>query len=140
MSPTPEPRHVAVLPAEVVRLLDPQPGQTWVDCTVGGGGHSRLIAERLGPDGRLVGLDQDPTMLELARPRLAGLPVSLVHANFDQLPDVLRNLGIDTVDGVLADLGFSSDQLERADRGLSFRENGPLDMRLDPTAGETAAD
>jgi 16S rRNA (cytosine1402-N4)-methyltransferase len=140
MSPTPEPRHVAVLTAEVVRLLDPQPGQTWVDGTVGGGTHSRLIAERLGPGGRLVGLDQDPTMLELARPRLAGLPVSLVHANFDQLPDVLRNLGIDTVDGVLADLGFSSDQLERADRGLSFRENGPLDMRLDPTAGETAAD
>ena len=147
MSPTPEPRHVAVLPAEVVRLLDPQPGQTWVDCTVGGGGHSRLLADRLASrvsdgtgSGRLIGLDQDPTMLELARPRLAGLPVTLVHANFDQLPDVLRNLGIESVDGVLADLGFSSDQMERADRGLSFRENGPLDMRLDPTAGETAAD
>src|SRR5688572_32388643 len=100
MSPPPEPRHVPVLPAEVVRLLDPQPGQTWVDCTVGGGGHARLIAERLAPDGRLIGLDQDPTMLELARPRLAGpgsgaegaaspgrgqagVPVSLVHANFD---------------------------------------------------------
>src|SRR5207248_2538881 len=147
MSPTPEPRHVAVLPAEVVRLLDPQPGQTWVDCTVGGGGHSRLLADRLASrvsdgtgSGRLIGLDQDPTMLELARPRLAGLPVTLIHANFDQLPDVLRNLGIESVDGVLADLGFSSDQMERADRGLSFRENGPLDMRLDPTAGETAAD
>jgi 16S rRNA (cytosine1402-N4)-methyltransferase len=143
MSPTPEPRHVPVLASDVLRLLDPQPGQTWVDCTVGGGGHSRLFAEKLaspeGP-GRLIGLDQDPTMLDLARPRLAGLPVTLVHANFDQLADVLRNLGIEAVDGVLADLGFSSDQLERADRGFSFRDDGPLDMRLDPTARETAAD
>jgi 16S rRNA (cytosine1402-N4)-methyltransferase len=140
MSPTPEPRHRPVLPAEVLRLLDPQPGQTWVDCTTGGGGHARMIADRLGPTGRLIGLDQDPTMLELARPRLAGLPVTLVRANFDHLPEVLRGQGIETVDGVLADLGFSSDQMDRADRGLSFRENGPLDMRLDPTTGQTAAD
>lgn len=140
MSPTPEPRHVPVLAADVLRLLDPQPGQTWVDCTTGGGGHSRMIADRLGDSGRLIGLDQDPTMLELARPRLAGRPVTLVHANFDQLADVLRNLGIDTVDGVLADLGFSSDQVDRADRGFSFKGDGPLDMRLDPTARETAAD
>jgi 16S rRNA (cytosine1402-N4)-methyltransferase len=140
MSPTPEPRHVPVLAESVLRLLDPQPGQTWVDCTVGGGGHSRIIAERLGDSGRLVGLDQDPTMLDLARPRLTGLPVTLVRANFDQLADVLRNQGIDSVDGVLADLGFSSDQIERADRGLSFRDDGPLDMRLDPTTGQTAAD
>ncbi|MDB5309518.1 MAG: rsmH 1 [Gemmataceae bacterium] len=140
MSLPPEPRHVPVLPAEVLRLLDPQPGQTWVDCTVGGGGHSRLIADRLGPTGKLIGLDQDPTMLDLARPRLAGLPVTLVHANFDQLADVLRNLGGGPVDGVLADVGFASDQIERAARGFSFREDGPLDMRLDPTAGETAAD
>jgi 16S rRNA (cytosine1402-N4)-methyltransferase len=132
-----------VLAAEVLRLLDPQPGQTWVDCTVGGGGHSRLIAEKLGPGGRLIGLDQDPTMLELARPRLAGLPgveVTLVHANFDQLPGVLANLGVESVDGVLADLGFASDQMDDAARGFSFRGDGPLDMRLDPTAGATAAD
>jgi 16S rRNA (cytosine1402-N4)-methyltransferase len=141
------PRHVSVLPAEVLRLLDPRPGQTWVDCTVGAGGHSRLIAERLasprrepGESGRLIGLDQDPAMLELARPRLEGLPVTLVRANFDQLPEVLANLGVDAVDGVLADLGFASDQLEQAARGLSFRDEGPLDMRLDPTAGSTAAD
>src|SRR5439155_20257179 len=140
MSPTPEPRHVPVLAADTLRLLDPQPGQTWVDCTVGGGGHSRLVAQRLGDSGRLVGLDQDPTMLDLARPRLAGLPVTLVHANFDQLADVLHNLGVEAVDGVLADLGFASDQVERADRGFSFRDDGPLDMRLDPTARETAAD
>ncbi len=140
MPPTPGPRHAAVLPAETLRLLDPRAGETWVDCTTGAGGHAALIAERLGPAGRLIGLDQDPTMLALAGPRLEGLPVTLVHANFDQLADVLANLGIDAVDGVLADLGFASDQVDAAGRGLSFREDGPLDMRLDPTGGRTAAD
>jgi 16S rRNA (cytosine1402-N4)-methyltransferase len=129
-----------VLPAETLQLLNPAPGEIWVDCTVGAGGHSRLIAERLGGTGSLIGLDQDPTMLELARERLGGLPVGLVHANFDQLAEVLANRGVAAVDGVLADLGFSSDQLEASSRGFSFREDGPLDMRLDPTAGETAAD
>jgi 16S rRNA (cytosine1402-N4)-methyltransferase len=137
MTPYPTPRHASVLPAEVARLLDPKPGETWVDATVGAGGHARLIAERAG---RLIGLDQDAAMLELARPRLVGLPVTLVHANFDQLPEVLANLGIETVDGVFADLGFASDQVDDPARGLSFKEDGPLDMRLDPTAGQTAAD
>ena len=144
MPPNREPQHVPVLADELIRLLGPRPGQLWVDCTVGGGGHSRLIAERLvepgqGP-GRLIGLDQDPTMLDLARPRLEGLPVTLVHANFDQVGEVLRNLGVAAVNGVVADLGFASDQVNQADRGFSFREEGPLDMRLNPTAGETAAD
>jgi 16S rRNA (cytosine1402-N4)-methyltransferase len=116
------------------------PGETWVDCTVGAGGHTRLIGEKLGDTGRLIGLDQDPNMLDLARSRVSGLPIALVHANFDQLADVLSNLGIVAVDGVLADLGFCSDQLEQASRGFSFRDDGPLDMRLDPTCGETAAD
>src|SRR5262245_50839420 len=140
MSPDRDARHVSVLPAETLRLLDPKPGETWVDGTVGAGGHARLIAEKIGDTGRLIGLDQDPTMLELARPRLAGLAVTLVHANFDQLPDVLANLGIERSDGVLADLGFASDQMDQAARGFSFRDDGPLDMRLDPTAGATAAD
>jgi len=131
---------VPVLAAEVVRLLDPRPGETWADCTVGAGGHARLLAERVGPAGRVIGLDQDPAMLALARPRLAGLPVTLVHANFDQLAEVLAGMGIEKVDGVYADLGFASDQVDRADRGFSFREDGPLDMRLDPTTGPTAAD
>ncbi|MBN9118040.1 MAG: 16S rRNA (cytosine(1402)-N(4))-methyltransferase RsmH [Planctomycetes bacterium] len=140
------PVHASVLPAETLELLDPRPGETWVDCTVGGGGHTRLIAERVGPTGRVIGLDQDPTMLALARPRVAGPrdgtegPVELVHANFDQLAEVLAARGLAQVDGVFADLGFSSDQLAEAARGLSFREDGPLDMRLDPTAGATAAD
>jgi 16S rRNA (cytosine1402-N4)-methyltransferase len=133
-------RHVPVLPAEVLHWLDPRPGQTIVDCTVGAGGHSRLIAERLGPTGKVIGLDQDPAMLDLARPRLAGLPVTLVHAAFDQLADVLRDQGVAAVDGVLADLGVSSDQLDNPARGLSFQHDAPLDMRMDPTRGETAAD
>src|SRR5262249_51221402 len=126
------PVHASVLPAEVIELLDPKPGETWVDCTVGGGGHTRLIAERVGAAGRVIGLDQAPTMLALARPRLEGLPVELIHANFDQLADVLAVHGTQ-VDGVFADLGFSSDQLAEKNRGLSFRDDGPLDMRLDPT-------
>lgn len=140
MTPYLTPRHASVLPAEVARLLDPKTGETWADCTVGAGGHARLIAERVVPGGRLIGLDQDAAMLDLARPRLDGLPVTLVHANFDQLPEVLANLGIETVDGVFADLGFASDQVDDPARGLSFKEDGPLDMRLDPTAGQTAAD
>lgn len=137
---SPPPKHVPVLAEEVIRLADPQHGQTWVDCTTGGGGHARLIAERLGSAGRFIGLDQDPTMLDRARTALSGLPVTLIHANFDQLADVLQGLNIETVDGVLADLGFASDQMDDAGRGLSFRGDGPLDMRLDPTAGTTAAD
>jgi len=118
--------------------LNPQPAQVVVDCTVGGGGHTQLLAARVGPDGRVIGLDQDPAMLELARPRLAGLPVTLVHAAFDDLTEVLRDLGVTAVDAVLADLGVCSDQLDNPARGLTFQTDGPLDMRLDPTRGEPA--
>jgi 16S rRNA (cytosine1402-N4)-methyltransferase len=137
--PSPEARHVSVLPAEVLHSLAPAAGQTLVDATVGAGGHSRLLAEAVGPAGRVIGLDQDPAMLDLARPRLAGLPVTLVHGNFDQLRTVLDGLEIEAVDGVLADLGVCSDQLDAADRGFSFQQAGPLDMRLDPTQGEPAS-
>ncbi len=139
MTPHP-PAHVSVLPAETLALLDPRPGEVWVDCTCGGGGHARLIAERLAPGGRLLALDQDPTMLALAGVRLSGLPAELVHANFDQLAEVLKERGIVQVDGVLADIGFSSDQLGDPARGLSFNTDGPLDMRMNQTAGSTAAD
>jgi 16S rRNA (cytosine1402-N4)-methyltransferase len=144
------PVHESVLPVEVLALLDPKPGEEWVDCTVGGGGHTRLIADRVAPTGRVIGLDQDPTMLALARGQLTrphhepgrehGAPIELVHANFDQLAEVLAARNLKAVDGVFADLGFSSDQLVESARGLSFRDDGPLDMRLDPTAGATAAD
>jgi 16S rRNA (cytosine1402-N4)-methyltransferase len=131
--------HVPVLPAEVLTVLDPAPGQTFVDATVGAGGHARLLAERLGPTGRLIGLDQDAAVLEQARPRLEGLPVTLVHANFDELRVVLDELQVAAVDGVLADLGVCSDQLDDPARGLTFQQEGPLDMRLDPSRGEPAS-
>jgi 16S rRNA (cytosine1402-N4)-methyltransferase len=134
---SPSPRHIPVMPEEVLGFLMPRPGQTVVDATVGAGGHSRLILEHLGPTGRLIGLDQDEAMLELARARL-GNGVQLVHANFDQMPRVLREMGIAAVDGVLADLGVCSDQIDAAERGFSFQQAGPLDMRLDPSQMETA--
>jgi 16S rRNA (cytosine1402-N4)-methyltransferase len=133
-------RHLPVLANEVLTLLAPRDGEVWVDCTVGGGGHSRLIAERLGSSGRLIGLDRDQAMLDLARPVLSGLPVTLVQASFDQIDSVLADLNIPNVDGVLADLGVSSDQLDDPNRGLTFQKEGPLDMRLDQGSGPTAAD
>lgn len=134
------PRHVPVLAAEVLEYLDPQPGQTIVDGTVGAGGHAALIAQRLGPNGRLIGMDQDPTMLALARPRIVGCQVDLVHANFGDLRATLDEHNVHAIDGMVVDLGFASDQMANAQRGFSFQSDGPLDMRLDPTAGETAGD
>jgi 16S rRNA (cytosine1402-N4)-methyltransferase len=129
-----------VLTHETLTLLDPQPGQVWVDATIGAGGHARLIAERVGTTGRVIGLDQDPGMLDRAKSRLDGLPVTLLNANFDQLTAALNTVGMKEIDGLLADLGFASDQMDDAARGFSFQQDGPLDMRLDPTAGESAAD
>lgn len=137
-APSREFHHRPVLPTEVLDALAPAAGQTIVDATVGAGGHAWLLAEQLGPTGRLIGLDQDPAMLALARPRLEGFPVTLVHANFDQLSLVLSELGIPAVDGVLADLGVCSDQIDTPERGFSFQQPGPLDMRMDPEQGEPA--
>jgi 16S rRNA (cytosine1402-N4)-methyltransferase len=135
----PETRHVPVLPAEVLHYLDPQPGQTIVDATVGTGGHARMLAERVAPTGLLIGLDQDPEMITYAERRLRGLPVALRHGNFEDLPEVLRAVNVPAADAVLADLGFCSDQLADPRRGLSFVADGPLDMRLDRTRGEPAS-
>jgi 16S rRNA (cytosine1402-N4)-methyltransferase len=140
MTPQRLPVHRPVLLPETLARLDPRPGETWVDCTLGGAGHAAAIAERLLPDGRLIALDQDETMIERARARLAAAPVTIVNANFDQLKDVLDELKIDRVDGALADLGFSSDQMDDPARGFSFQHDGPLDMRLDPAGRTTAAD
>jgi 16S rRNA (cytosine1402-N4)-methyltransferase len=133
------PRHVSVLAAEVLALLEPAPGAVFVDATCGAGGHTRLIAERVLPGGRVLAIDRDPAMLELARPRLATLPVVFMQAGFDELPDVLAAAGLKEVDGVLADLGVCSDQLDDPARGLSFAKPGPLDMRLNPAEGEPAS-
>jgi 16S rRNA (cytosine1402-N4)-methyltransferase len=135
----PEARHVPVLVAEVFEYLAPGPGQILVDATVGAGGHARPLAERLASTGRLIGIDRDPAMLALAHRRLEGLPVVLRQAGFDDLRAVLDRLAIPMVDGILADLGFSSDQLEDPERGLSFARPGPLDMRLNQAEGEPAS-
>ena len=133
------PRHTPVLLSEVVSELVPHEGAAAiiVDGTVGGGGHAVALARRLGAGGRLVGLDRDPAMLALAESTIqaAGVEprVTLVHAAYRELRQVLDDLGIDRVDGVLLDLGLSSDQLAWDDRGFSFAANGPLDMRFDPS-------
>jgi len=130
--------HRPVLLAEVLQWLDPQPGQVIVDGTVGGGGHARAMAERLGPGGLLIGLDRDPSALDRAQGVLAGLPVRLAQANFCDLPEVLAALEVPQVDAILLDLGVSSDQLADSTRGFSFWSDAPLDLRFDPTSGEPA--
>ncbi|MBX9789941.1 MAG: 16S rRNA (cytosine(1402)-N(4))-methyltransferase RsmH [Pirellulales bacterium] len=131
-------QHVPVLLAEVLAALDPQPGQTIVDGTVGGGGHAEAIADRVGPTGLVVGLDRDPLALERVEQRLAGRPVKLIQANYSDLPELLAQLGISGVHGVLLDLGLSSDQLADPERGFSFASSGPLDLRFNPLEGEPA--
>jgi 16S rRNA (cytosine1402-N4)-methyltransferase len=130
-------QHVPVLPSEVLEGLNPQPGQILVDLTLGGGGHSRLLAERVGPTGKVYAFDCDPHQVEKARQRLAGLPVECFHARYDQAGEILRRLGV-KAHGILADLGICSEQLDDPGRGLAFRHEGPLDMRLDPSRGEPA--
>ncbi len=135
MTPT---SHKPVLVDEVIEWLAPGPAQVIVDGTLGGGGHTRILAERVGPDGLIIALDRDPAAIEAAAISLKGLPIKLVSANFCDLPEVLDQLQIAHVDGVLLDLGISSDQLADDDRGFSFTSTGPLDLRMDPTRGEPA--
>ncbi|MCC7193549.1 MAG: 16S rRNA (cytosine(1402)-N(4))-methyltransferase RsmH [Phycisphaeraceae bacterium] len=134
--------HVAVLPAEVLDLLQPRPGQVMLDCTLGRAGHASLIAPRLEPGGRYIGLDVDPVNLEYARQVLKSSPVrvDLVKSNFAHAREALDALEIGRVDLVLADLGFASNQMADPARGFSFNLDGPLDMRLDPELTQTAAD
>jgi 16S rRNA (cytosine1402-N4)-methyltransferase len=134
--------HTPVLPKEVCELLSVTEGETVVDATVGLGGHSLLLAERLGATGHLIGLDVDPKNLDLARARLADVAprVDLLHGNFAELEELLSTLKIAKVDVILADLGVSSTQLDQGDRGFSFRRDGPLDMRMDPRLEVTAED
>jgi len=130
--------HIPVMPNEVIHWLAPQPGQVIVDGTLGGGGHARLLAERVLPDGLIIGLDQDPAAVERCRKACTGLPVHIIHANFRDLPEILAERDIQCVDGVLLDLGMSSDQLADSSRGFSFHADGPLDLRFDPSRGEPA--
>lgn len=128
------------MPAECIKALRVRPDGIYVDGTAGAGGHSLLIAQAL-DGGRLVSLDRDPDAVALAGSRLSGYPQALVvRANYSELSEVLRDLGIGPVDGVLIDAGCSSMQLDRRERGFSFEGNGPLDMRMDPTTGASAAE
>jgi 16S rRNA (cytosine1402-N4)-methyltransferase len=133
--------HRAVLLDEVLAALAPRPGEIAVDVTCGWAGHSAAILERLGPEGKLIALDWDADNLPAARERLdaVGHPFRLVHSNFAGLPQVLLAEGIDKIDCLVADLGMSSMQVDDAERGFSYRRDGPLDMRMDRSRGRTAA-
>jgi 16S rRNA (cytosine1402-N4)-methyltransferase len=133
--------HTPVMLGEVLEWLRVKPNGSYVDATLGAGGHSAAIAKRL-TSGRLISVDRDAQALELARERLKtfGAKVTLVLAPFSRIAEVVRELGIPGVDGVLADLGVSSMQLDQAARGFSFREAGPLDMRMDVAGDEVTAD
>jgi len=130
--------HAPVLLNEVLIALQPYSGGVYIDGTVGAGGHAAAILRQAQPEGRLFGLDQDPMALALAQQQLApfGTQVTLIHANFEQL----GRLALPQVDGILLDIGVSSMQLDQNERGFSFQTDGPLDMRMNTTTGETAAD
>ena len=131
--------HVSVLLDECIQALNIKPEGIYVDGTLGGAGHSSQIAARL-TTGRLIGIDRDPKALKAAGERLAPYAdrVTLVHSNFSQLDEVLDNLGIEGVDGILLDLGVSSPQLDEAERGFSYMADAPLDMRMNSEDSLTA--
>jgi 16S rRNA (cytosine1402-N4)-methyltransferase len=131
-------QHVPVLAEESLAWLRPKVGDTLVDGTLGGGGHSRLLAKAVGTTGRVFGLDRDPEAVDRARVAFVGLPIDAVHANYADLPETLAERGVVAVDGIVLDLGLSSDQLADQNRGFSFQSAGILDLRFDPTRGEPA--
>ena len=135
-----EARHAPVLVAEVVAALAPRPDGAYVDCTLGLGGHTAALLAA--GAGRVIGIDRDEQAIAIARGRLGSDVdrVEFVHADYRELPRVLRERGIERVSGVMADLGVSSMQLDDASRGFSFRMSGPLDMRMDPSRGPSLAE
>ena len=139
---TPDTPHLSVLLDEAIEALAVRPGGSYIDGTLGAGGHAERVLDLSAPDGRLLGLDADPQALEIARERLApfGDRAVRVHSNYRRLREVAEERGFLPADGVLLDLGLSSMQLDVWDRGFSFRRDEPLDMRFDPTRGPTAAE
>ncbi|MDD4888753.1 MAG: 16S rRNA (cytosine(1402)-N(4))-methyltransferase RsmH [Phycisphaerae bacterium] len=139
---TPAGSHVPIMVAEVMDCLSPQPGETIVDCTVGYGGHAGEFLRRIGPTGKLIGLDVDAGQVARTRDRLAALGgrVSLHHMNFAGVAKALRLEGLADCDAIFADLGVSSMQIDDPARGFSYKHDGPLDMRMDPRTKRTAAD
>jgi 16S rRNA (cytosine1402-N4)-methyltransferase len=142
---TPAGSHRPIMVEEVLRCLQPAPGEVAVDCTLGGGGHAQAILERVRPGGRLIGLDVDPVELPRTEARLRGAGFGdevfvARQGNFAGLPRVLAAEGLSAADVVLADLGVSSMQIDNPLRGFSYKEPGPLDMRMNPSRGEPASD
>ncbi len=139
---TPAGAHLPIMLTEIVRALEPLAGATILDCTLGWGGHAAELARRAGARGRLVALDRDGEELARTEKRLrdAGLPVLARHADYADAREALKSLGLTGVDALLADLGVSSMQLDRPERGMSFKNDGPLDMRMDRSRGPTAAE
>ena len=131
--------HQTVLLREAVEALSVKPSGVYVDGTFGRGGHSRAILERLGPHGRLYALDRDPQAIAAAR-EINDQRLVMLHRSFGELADALQQAGVESVDGVLLDIGVSSPQLDEGERGFSFRFDAPLDMRMDTTQGETASE
>jgi len=138
----PDHGHEPVLLSEVLTALAPRPGEVFVDCTTGRGGHAIAVAEKIQPGGLLICLDVDPENLKYAKERMGPLALNarFFHANFAEITDVLDAAGIEQVDGLLADLGVSTNQLMETSHGLSFSSDAPLDMRLDPRIKKSAAD
>ncbi len=134
--------HMPVLLEECIAALDIVPDGVYVDGTLGRAGHSLEIAKRLGPNGRLVGIDRDETAIKESGECLKefGEKITLCHGNFRDMPSILESIGVTGVDGILLDLGVSSPQLDCAERGFSYMEDAPLDMRMDRSHGMTAAD
>lgn len=135
-------KHTSVLLDETVSSLELKEGGIYVDGTLGGGGHAWEVLHRLNGSGRLIGIDQDADAIAAASERLSeyGDRVTIVRSNYEQIEEVLRSLGIDKVDGIYLDLGVSSYQLDTAERGFTYREDAPLDMRMDQRNTQTAAD
>lgn len=133
--------HIPVLLPEVLEYLNPQPGQTFVDCTLGLGGHSKAILEKVGPNGSLLAFEHDPRNRKIAEKNLEkhAPQMQIFPKNFSHFSSCLSQAHISSVDGVLFDLGISSAHLDDAERGFSFRYNGPLDMRMDPQGNQTRA-
>ncbi|MEW6997673.1 16S rRNA (cytosine(1402)-N(4))-methyltransferase RsmH [Colwelliaceae bacterium BS250] len=133
--------HISVLLQEAVDGLDIKPDGTYIDCTFGRGGHSGLILNTLGDNGRLIAVDRDPSAIESAQKFADDPRFTIVHNGFSNLADIANDLDItDKVDGILLDLGISSPQIDDASRGFSFMRDGPLDMRMDTSKGQTAAE
>lgn len=134
--------HESVMPAEILKILDPKADGVYLDCTLGGGGHSLRIGELLNERGMLIGIDQDSEAIEAAKENLSALKckVEIVHGNFSESEKILDGLNVEKVDGVIFDLGVSSHQIDTAERGFSYMSDAPLDMRMNRAQKFSATD